>query len=343
MNIERRAERLGPAAARPGHSPALREPTIRALQYSAYGGLDRVELREDAPEPGRTPRRVLVRVQRAALNPKDILVRKGKFRWLSGRRFPKLVGLDFAGEVVLDATGELAAGERVFGALDEWTFARGTLAELVSVRPREIARLPGKVDLESGAAIPVCGLTSLQAFRDCARLSPGAAVLIHGASGGLGTAAIQIAGLLGASTIASTSSSRNLALCASLGATDPFDYAKDDFLSTRLRRYDCIFDAHGSLTLARVASALTSDGVFVSAIPTLGRVLKRGIAKLVPLRERLVIVKPDRDDLVRLGGWLARGELRAVIDSRFPLDRWRDAFAVLESRRARGKIVMEIA
>ena len=313
---------------------------MRALRYGSYGGLDRCAL-ADVPEPAREHGRILVRVRRAALNPKDVLVRKGKFRFMSGRSFPKLSGLDLAGEVITDASGELESGARVFGTLDEYAYRRGTLAEIVSVRPRELARLPDGVELEQGAAISLCGLTALQALRDRARLATGAAVLVHGASGGLGTAALQIARLLGAASVASVSGSRNLELCRSLGATQTFDYAKDDFLAGR--KYDCIFDAYGTLTLGRVADALSRNGVFVSAIPTPPRWLKSVIGKLVPLRERLVIVKPNRPDLDRLASWLRSGALRAVIDSRFPLERWRDAFTVLESRHARGKVVIEIA
>jgi NADPH:quinone reductase-like Zn-dependent oxidoreductase len=312
---------------------------MRALRYASYGGLDRYEL-ADVPTPEREPGRILVRVRRAALNPKDVLIRKGKFRFMSGRKFPKLTGLDFAGEVLHDATGELQAGTRVFGTLDEYAYQRGTLAEIVPVRPRELARLPDGVDFEQGAAISLCGLTALQALRDRARLAAGASVLVNGASGGLGTAALQIARLLGASSVASVSSSRNLELCRSLGATQAFDYAKNEFLAGR--KYDCIFDAYGTLTLNRVAGALTKDGVFVSAIPTPQRWLKNFIARLVPLGERLVIVKPNRPDLDRLASWMASGALRAVIDSRFPLERWRDAFTILESKHARGKIVIEV-
>ena len=314
---------------------------MRALRYGSYGGLDRCEL-ADAGEPEREPGRILVRVRRAALNPKDVLVRKGKFRILSGRNFPKLSGLDFAGEVTLDPTGELEPGARVFGALDEYAYRRGTLAELVSVRPRELARLPDGVDFDHGAAIALCGLTALQALRDRARLPDRAAVLVHGASGGLGTAALQIARLLGAAAVESVSSSRNLELCRSLGATEAFDYEQDDFLAGRPGGYDCIFDAYGTLTLRRVADVLSERGVFVSAIPTPARWVKSVIGKIVPLRERLVIVKPDRSDLDRLASWMESGALRPVIDSRFPLERWRDAFGVLESKRARGKIVIEV-
>ena len=317
---------------------------MRALRYGSYGGLDRCELAEVA-EPPQEPGRILVRVRRAALNPKDVLVRKGKFRFMSGRRFPKLTGLDFAGEVVSDARGELEAGARVFGTLDEYAYLRGTLAELVSARPRELARLPEAVELEQGAAISLCGLTALQALRDRARLAPGASVLVNGASGGLGTAALQIARLLGASSVSSVSSvssARNLELCRSLGAEQAFDYAKNDFLGGAGRKYDCIFDAYGTLTLERVAGTLSNRGVFVSAIPTPQRWLKQVIARLVPQRERLVIVKPNRTDLDRLASWIASGALRAVIDSRFPLERWREAFTVLESKHARGKVVIEV-
>ena len=96
-------------------------------------------------------------------------------------------------------------------------------------------------------------------------------------------------------------------------------------------------------SVSRVRSALSASGVFVSAIPAPLRLVKRALGRIAPTRERLVVVRPDRDDLDRLGRWAAARELRAVIDSRFPLARWRDAFAVLESRRARGKIVIEIA
>jgi NADPH:quinone reductase-like Zn-dependent oxidoreductase len=315
---------------------------MRALRYASYGGLDRYEL-GDAPEPTRERGRILVRVRRAALNPKDALIRKGKFRFMSGRKFPKLSGLDFSGEVLHDATGELPAGTRVFGALDEYAYQRGTLAEIVSARPRELARLPEGVDFDHGAAIALCGSTALQALRDRARLSPGAAVLIHGASGGLGTAALQIARLLGAKRIASVSSARNLELCRSLGATQSLDYAKDDFLAGSQCEYECIFDAYGTLSLDRVAGALSKDGVFVSAIPTPQRWLKSVMGKLVPVRERLVIVKPNRPDLDRLASWMQSGALRPVIDSRHPLERWREAFTMLESKRARGKIVIEVA
>jgi len=140
---------------------------MRALQYDAYGGIERLVLR-DVPVPslpGRG-RAVLVRVVRAALNPKDALFRKGRFRLISGRRFPKWCGLDFAGEVTASNSPRVRVGERVFGALDEWRLGRGTLAEYVVTSEDELAPLPDGVGFEEGAAVALVGLTALQALRE---------------------------------------------------------------------------------------------------------------------------------------------------------------------------------
>jgi len=313
---------------------------VRAIQYDAYGGIERLELREvSAPAmTGRWP--MLVRVVRAALNPKDALFRKGKFRVISGSRFPKWCGVDFAGEVAASRTSRMRVGERVFGALDEWRFGRGSLAELVVVGEDEVAPLPDGVSFDDGAAIALAGLTALQALRDVARVAPGAEVLINGASGGVGTVAIQIARRLGA-RVTSVSSAGNLALCSELGAGEALDYGRGDFLSKR--RFDCIFDVFGNLAFARARMALKPKGTFVSTVPSVGRVVRDVASRWSSRKERLVVVKPKRKDLEELAQGLARGELRAVIDSRYRLDQAADAFRRLESKRARGKLVIEVA
>src|SRR4051812_9415114 len=135
---------------------------MRAIEYDAYGGIDRLVLRE--AEEGRLRRGARVRVAWAALNPKDALVRKGKFRRLSGTRFPKRCGLDFAGEIADPGTTSFAKGDRVFGMLGEWKCSRGTLAEYVDVRENELARLPESVAFEDGAAVALAGLTAFQAL-----------------------------------------------------------------------------------------------------------------------------------------------------------------------------------
>jgi len=315
---------------------------MRALQYDAYGGIERLVLR-DVPVPslpGRG-RAVLVRVVRAALNPKDALFRKGRFRLISGRRFPKWCGLDFAGEVTASNSPRVRVGERVFGALDEWRFGRGTLAEYVVTSEDELAPLPDGVGFEEGAAVALVGLTALQALRDVARMAPGAEVLINGASGGVGTVAIQIARLLGA-RVTSVSSAANLQLCAELGAEETLDHDRGDFLG-QAGRFDCIFDVFGNLSFARARTALKARGTFVSTVPSLSRALRDVVSRWSARSERMVVVKANRKDLEQLAAWLARGELRAVIDARYGLEQAAEAFRRLESKRARGKVLIEIA
>jgi NADPH:quinone reductase-like Zn-dependent oxidoreductase len=313
---------------------------MQAVVYDAYGSVEQLVLR-DLPAP--IPRRgeLVVQVRCAALNPKDALFRKGRFRLLSGRRFPKRCGLDFAGLVVDSRSPHFAAGERVFGALDEWTFLRGTLGERVCVRDHEAAALPHPVSNEAGAAIALAGLTALQALRDIARLRAGARVLIHGASGGVGTAAIQVARRLGAEVV-TTSSGLNLELCRGLGAARALDHATDP-LANLTGQLDVVFDVFGNLTPPRVRPLFAARGVLVSTVPSVSRFVRDRLTRLARVQERLVVVRPRRADLAQLARWLEEGALKPVIDSRFPLSKVQDAFRLLESRHARGKIIVEIS
>jgi NADPH:quinone reductase-like Zn-dependent oxidoreductase len=310
---------------------------MRALQYDAYGPVECLTLR-DAPSP-RPNAGPLVRVTVAALNPKDALVRKGKFKVLSGRRFPKQCGVDFAG-MVEAPYGDLRAGDAVFGALSEWRFARGTLAELVAPRAAEVARIPAGVAEADAAAVALVGLTALQALRDVARVGRGASVLINGASGGVGTVAVQIARILGA-RVTTISSAATVALCRSLGADETLDYKRlDEALGGA--GFDVVFDVFGNLRFAHARAALRRRGVFVSTVPTPRRLVCELLTRFSLQPERLVVVKPNRADLTQLGAWLVDGQLRAIIDSRFALGDYGAAFHKLESKHTHGKIVIDV-
>lgn len=311
---------------------------MRAVTYDEYGPIDRLQIREvPDPKPGRSE--ILVSVRFAALNPKDAVFRRGRFARVSGRKFPKFCGLDYAGSVVASRSPHFSVGQRVFGALNEWRFLRGTLAERVCVRDHEAALLPSGVAEEAAAAIALTGLTALQALRDIGRVQAGARVLIHGASGGVGTAAIQIARALGTDVV-TTSSARNLELCTRLGASDARDYADQPFAA--LPRMDVVFDAFGNLSRADIVTILVGGGVYIGTIPTLARLVRDRLTRWRFIQERLVVVRPRRIDLELLSGWLQDGTVSPVIDSRYPLSQVHDAFRVLESKRARGKIVIEV-
>src|SRR5262249_22273470 len=143
---------------------------VRAIQYDRYGGIDVLHLGE-APSPSARKGWAVVDVRAAALNPKDALFRRGRFARVSGTRFPKFTGVDFAGVVRAAGAGtSLFEGQRVFGALEEWRYARGTLGEQVLVRTREVAPLPDALEFETGAALALTALTALQSLRDVAKV-----------------------------------------------------------------------------------------------------------------------------------------------------------------------------
>jgi NADPH:quinone reductase-like Zn-dependent oxidoreductase len=311
---------------------------VKAVVYDRYGRADVLRLADVAePEIGRGE--VLVRVTRAALNPKDALTRSGRFRRLSGSRFPKRCGMDLAGEVLESRSPRFAPKQRVFGFLAEVRYLRGSLAERIACRASELAVIPDGVGDEAAAATALVGSTALQAYRDEARLAPGERVLVNGGSGGVGTVAIQVGRELGAE-VHTVSSEANLPLCRELGAHHAWSYP--DHAWKREPPYDVILDVFGNLVFRDVRAYLTRRGRYVSTVPTVRRFLRDVTSRLAAQEERLVVVRPRTADFATLGAWLAAGKVRAVIDSRHALDRVSDAFARLESKRARGKIVVEI-
>lgn len=314
---------------------------MRALVYDRYGSVDVLELRE-VPRPEPRPGEVLVRVHAAALNPKDSFVRKGRFRALSGRRFPKYVGCDFAGEVAAVGRGvtHVAAGARVFGMLDEYAYRRGTVAEYAVARAREVAAMPSSLSFGEAAALPLVSLTALQALLNIARLGRGDRLCIHGASGGVGTAAIQIAKALGAH-VTTTSSAANVGFCRELGADEALDYAADAPFSGA-RRFRVVLDAFGNQSLARVRRALDRGGVYVTTVPS-ARIVRDAARTLFGHpRARLVVVRPRREDLETVSRLVAEGRLHPVIDRTVALEDAISGIRHLETKRTRGKIVVMI-
>ena len=227
---------------------------MRALQYDAYGPVECLTLR-DAPSP-RPNAGPLVRVTVAALNPKDALVRKGKFKVLSGRRFPKHCGVDFAG-IVEAPYGDLRAGDAVFGALSEWRFARGTLAELVAPRAAEVARIPAGVAEADAAAVALAALTALQALRDLGGVRP----RLHGTDSrrvgwrGHGGNPDRLR-VLGARVTTTSSAANREWPCRSHGAHETLDPPHGEALPAA--RFDVLFDVFGNLRFAASRRALTA-------------------------------------------------------------------------------------
>ncbi|MBV6415762.1 MAG: Zinc-type alcohol dehydrogenase-like protein [Steroidobacteraceae bacterium] len=330
--------------------PAADTPTMRAITFRCYGGPEVLRV-ETVARPALPDDGVLVRVHAAAANPLDWHYLRGTpylVRIDAGIGAPKLpsLGVDFAGTVAAvgkDVT-RFKPGEAVFGG------RTGAYGEYVVVREsRAIAMKPGNVSFEQAASVPIAGVTALQALRDKGHLQPGQKVLINGASGGVGTFAVQIAKALGAH-VTGVCSARNAELVRSLGADEVIDYAREDF-TRRAGEYDLIVDMVSSRPLRATVGALKPGGtlVIVGSLDTghfLGP-LKRDLAALllapfVSQKLEPILASLDAEDLASLADLMRSGKLTPVIDRRFTLEQVPEAIRYLESGRARGKIVISI-
>ncbi|MFO0547366.1 MAG: NAD(P)-dependent alcohol dehydrogenase [Polyangiaceae bacterium] len=312
---------------------------MRVVEYDRYGDASVLEVR-DRPAPTVRPGAVLVRVRAAALNPKDVLTRAGKYPWMAGRAFPKRMGYDWSGEVLEVGSGVhgLRAGDAVFGMIEAWS--GGACAELLVANTGELAPKPRSLGWEEAAALPLAGSTALQALRDVARLAPRGEVLVNGASGGVGVFAVQIAKALGA-RVTTLTSARNADFARSLGADEALDYASWDARSERAR-YDVFFDVFGNRSWAEVSPVLTSRGTFVSTVPKPHVLFAHVRTLLAPKRARLVKVRSRAADLMWLADAADRGVLKPPIDRVLPLTSIAEANAALATKRTRGKIVLTL-
>ncbi|MDQ3279995.1 MAG: NAD(P)-dependent alcohol dehydrogenase [Acidobacteriota bacterium] len=322
---------------------------MKAVVYERYGSPDVLELRELAM-PSPAPDEVLIRVRAAALNPLDWHFVRGTpyaGRAALGIRKPRnpRLGVDVAGivERVGASVGEFQPGDAVFGA------ARGALSEFVCASASRLASKPEKLTFEQAAAVPVAGFTALQGLRDKGRIRAGQRLLINGASGGVGTFAVQIAKAFDAHVTA-VCSARNVDLVQSIGADRVIDYTTRDF-TTGDARYDLIFDCIGNHDLTKLRRVLQPDGTYVIA----GGPDGRWLGPIVPLckvaaaapfvRQRLVVflARQKKEDLVLLRDLLASETIKPVVDRVYPFVQSADALRYLETGHARGKVVVRVA
>lgn len=317
--------------------------TMRSVQYDGYGGTDVLLLRtEEVPRPGRG--QVLVRIHAAALNPKDVILRAGRlriYRIIAGSRFPKRVGFDWSGEALALGAGvsHVRVGDALYGMIDAWS--AGACATHALVETGELAPRPASLSWEQAAAVPLAAMTALQALRDVARVERGQRVLVNGASGGVGTFAVQIAKALGARVTAVTSA-RNAERMREIGADEVLDYEKDD-LRAKAGQQEVFFDVFGNRSFPFARSLLAASGTYVSTVPK-GHLLRDTVlTALRGKRARLVIVKSRAADLVTLAGWIDQGLVSPIIDRVFPLEEIAAAEEYLATRRARGKVVVRMS
>ncbi len=314
---------------------------MKAVVYDSFGTVDVLQIRE-VPEPVPARGEALIRVRAAALNPKDVVLRRGRMRFIP-RRLPTGIGHDWAGEVVAVGPGGAGAfgygpGDKLWGMLDG--FRGASCAEYLVAPFGACARMPARLSFVEAAALPLAGQTALQALRDLAHVGRGSAVCLHGASGGVGTLAIQIARSLGA-RVTTTSSAANFELCKRLGADETFDYA-DPRAFSRGHNYDAFFDIFGNRSFAAIRPALAPRGTYVTTVPSLRNLADVALTRFRHPRARMVVVRSRAADLDVLAALVDAGQLKPVVDRIFSLHDVRAAAAYLETKRARGKIIIQI-
>lgn len=321
--------------------------SMTAVIYRCYGSPDVLEVTEvERPVPA--DNEILVKVQVASVNPLDWHYMRGSpyfMRLGSGLGKPddSRMGVDFAGivEAVGKGVTQYKPGDEVFGG------RTGAFAEYVIVpEDRGVVHKPAEVTFEQAAALPIAAITALQALRDKGELKAGQKVLINGASGGVGTYAVQIAKAMGAE-VHGVCSTRNLELVRSLGADRVFDYRNEDYTESD-QTYDLIVDMVGNHSLMKNRRVMSAGGTLVIVGGPKGNwiaPLKRPIGALllspfVDQQFKLLLAEFNKSDLDQLAEYVRGGEVRSVIDQRFTLAEVPDAIRYSEAGRARGKIII---
>ena len=316
---------------------------MQAILATTYGSADVLRLREiDRPSPG--PDEILVQVVATALNRADGHLLRGTMRFNTGLLRPKqtVPGSDIAGRVVAVGArvSQFTKGDEVFADLS--SHGRGGLAEYVAAPAAAFTHKPGAVSFVAAAATPMTAVTALQGLRDYGALQAGQHILVNGASGGVGTFAVQIARVLGARVSAVCSTSK-VAMVRSLGADQVIDYQREDFTQAG-QQYDLIFDTVGNHSVGSYRRLLPAGGHFVTTtfLPALP-FLKPWLALHENKTIHNMMARPNTTDLATVAGWLESGAVRPIIDRQYPLAEAATGLDYLVKGHARGKVVIQVA
>lgn len=302
---------------------------------------------EEVDKPQISGDQVLIRVHYSSVNPVDWKIRNGSLRLLTGSKFPMRLGFDIAGEVVEMGSSATRFNkcDRVFGMLDFRHI--GAYAEYVCISENKLALIPENLDLREAAAVPLAALTAYQALHYKGKIKSGETVLVNGASGGVGSFAVQIARAAGA-MVTAVCGTDNIELVRTLGADRVIDYRKQDF--TELPdRYDIIFDAVGNFSFFKISKKLTCSGCYITTLPNKpADILSFFLTSLLPpffkgKKSTYINVRPSGSDLGALSLLIREKKVAPIIDRMFSLEEIMEAHAYSETGHARGKIVIKIS
>ncbi len=332
---------------------------MKAFILDRYGKTQSLRL-GDMPDPAPGPDEVLVAVEAAGLNQLDSKIRDGEFKPILAYKPPLVLGHDLAGTVV-----EVGANVRRFKTGDA-VYARprdgqiGAFAERIAVRESDLARKPTNLTMAEAASVPLVALTAWQVLVDSAQIKPGQKVLIHAGSGGVGTIAIQLAKHLGAH-VATTASAASVEMLKDLGADEVIDYRSRKF-EEELSGYDLVLNSLDAKTLENSLKVLKPGGKLISifgppdpafakaqglnpVVSLLLRLISSGIrrkARRADVDYSFLFMRADGAQLERLTALIEDGTIRPVVDRSYPFEKLNDAFAYIETGRAKGKVVVTL-
>ncbi|BAZ31191.1 alcohol dehydrogenase zinc-binding domain-containing protein [Cylindrospermum sp. NIES-4074] len=312
---------------------------MKAIVIRRYGTPEVLQY-EDVELPKIKPNQLLIKVYASCVNPIDWKIRKGMLSLITGNKFPMVLGLDVAGEVVEvgSQVTRFQPGAAIYGSTDLFG---GAYAEYAAVSEKWAAPKPINMTYQEAASLPGSALTALKALRGEGNIQSGQRVLVNGAAGGVGIFAVQIAKALGAE-VTGVCSTKNLDFVKSLGADRVIDYTQQDFTQDPVQ-YDIILDAVGKRSFSDCKRVLKPNGVYITTLPTLENMVQIALTALIPgQKAKFVLNNPTNQDLVYVKELIEAGKIRTVIDRTYPLNELAAAHAYSETERAVGKIAIAI-
>jgi 2-desacetyl-2-hydroxyethyl bacteriochlorophyllide A dehydrogenase len=310
---------------------------MKALIINNYGGPEQLHLQE-VPLPSPSAGEALIRVHAAGINPVDYKMRNGSMRIITGNKFPLILGFDIAG--VIEQTkgkSEYRPGDKVFSKL---SVRRGGYAEFATASEKHICHIPAGLTMAEAAATPLASLTALQGLQKGDPIKPDDKVLINGASGGVGSFAVQIAKAMGA-YVTAVCSERNIQFVKDLGADHVIDYNAEDFTKTKTR-YKKVFDAVAKSSFSRSGKILEYGGIYITTIPNKGLLFHRAVNFLRKTSAEFILTKSSGNDLRVIADYIKNGQVRPYVQKEFPLQDGARAHEMIETNRVRGKLVLKV-
>ena len=305
---------------------------MKAIRIHEYGKADNLKL-EEVPPLSISEDQILVKIHDAGVNPVDWKIREGYLKPVKPASFPLTIGEDFAGEVTErgKTVKRFGIGDRVFG------FANGAYAEYAAAAESNVAAMPQAMDFATAAALPTAGLTGLQIMRDVVSARPGMTILIHGAAGGVGSFATQIANGFGAKVIG-TASGDDIDYLKSLRVYEIIDYKRERF-EDKASAVDAVVDLVGGDTLARSYAVVKRGGILVTTVQPIDELA----ARRAGIRAVHVVMKPNAADLAELADLVVRATVKPRLAQTMSLSEAREAQELSERGKIHGKVILKIA